>query len=192
MIRAHLDLLAFRLEPFRRALMTVLWLPIGFAVAMLLAAAAPLALGDHSFVVQSGSMTPTIRTGDVVVVEPIEASQARVGDIITFRNPDDNSELLTHRAVAIEESGKGLAITTQGDANSGRENWKIKPDGDLGHVVYRVPGLGFPVSWIGSPGGRIGLVVIPAFLLGLSLLGRIWLGGRGEDDDAWGADEHPA
>lgn len=191
MIRAHLDLLAFRLEPFRRAIGIVLWLPIGFAVAMLLAAAAPLAVGDQSFVVQSGSMTPTIRTGDVVVVEPIQAAEVRVGDIITFRNPDDNSQLLTHRAVAVEESGKGLAITTQGDANSGRENWKIKADGELGQVLYRVPWLGFPVSWIGSPGGRIGLVVIPAFLLGLSLLGRIWLGG-GRKDDAWGADENPA
>ncbi len=171
----------------RRALATVVWLPIGFALTLLLAAAAPLALGDHSFVVQSGSMAPTIDTGDVVVVEPIRASEVGVGDIITFRNPENNDELLTHRAVAINPAAGRIAITTQGDANTGREEWRTKPAGELGRVLYRVPKLGFPVSSIGTPGGRIGLVVIPALLLAISLLGRIWLTDREEGR----IDEHP-
>ncbi len=172
----------------RQALSIVVWLPIGFALTLLLAAAAPLALGDHAFVTQSGSMTPTIDTGDVVVVAPIRASEVRVGDIITFRNPVNNDQLLTHRAVAIDAAANRISITTQGDANTGREEWGTKPAGELGRVLYRVPRLGFPVSWIGTPAGRIGFVVIPALLLAISLLGRIWLSDREEGR----IDEHPA
>jgi signal peptidase len=153
-----------------------------FVLAVLLAGALPLALGARSMVVLSGSMTPAIRTGDVVVVRPIAPTEAKVGEIVTFKDPDGSGRLLIHRVRAIVRHGDQIAVTTQGDANATREHWKVPVDGTIGTVVYRVPLFGFAVSWIGSPPGRIALLIIPALLLAVSMLARIWrpAPGRGE------------
>jgi signal peptidase len=150
------------------------WALSAFVLALLLAAALPLALGARSMVVRSGSMTPTIRTGDVVVVRPIAPTEASVGDIVTFEAPDRSGRLLVHRIRAISRHGDKVAVVTQGDANSTREHWKVAADGTIGTVVYRVPALGFAISWISTPAGRVGLIVVPALLLAASLLAGIW------------------
>ncbi len=150
------------------------WAVASFVLAVLLAAALPLALGETSMVVRSGSMTPAIRTGDVVVVRPIAPTEAAIGDIVTFKDPAGSGRLLVHRVRAISQVGDEVEVITKGDANTTQERWKVPADGTIGTVAYRVPALGFAVGWIGSPAGRIGLVIVPALLLGLMLLMRIW------------------
>ncbi len=147
------------------------WTAIGFVLALLLAAALPVALGDRSLVVLSGSMAPAIETGDVVAVAPIAPASARVGDVVTFEH---HGKLTSHRARAIERRGDEVLFTTQGDANTGQERWKVPADGRIGRVVYRVPKLGFALARIQSPAGRLGLIVLPALLLGFSLMRSIW------------------
>lgn len=150
------------------------WTLAAFVLAVLLSTALPFAVGARSLVVKSGSMTPTIRTGDVVVVRPIAPTEAQVGDIVTFQDPDGSGRLLVHRVRAIARHGGKSYFTTQGDANTTQEHWQVPVDGTIGSVVYRVPKLGFVVSWISTPAGRIGLIVAPALLLAFSLLSGIW------------------
>lgn len=142
-----------------------------FALTFLLASALPLAFGDRTFVVRSGSMAPQVDTGDVVAVAPITATEARVGDIVTF---DNHGKFTQHRARAIRRNGTKLDFTTQGDANTGQEHWSVAADGKIGRVVYRVPRLGFVVARMQSPAARIVLIAVPALLLGVTLLRRIW------------------
>jgi signal peptidase len=151
-----------------------LWLAIGFVFALFFAAAAPLAIGDHSYVLRSGSMAPTIDTGDVEVARPISPLEARVGDIITFRDSKWGNRLVSHRARAIQRVGDNVNFITQGDANTGREHWSVPVSGTIGRVVYRIPKLGWAVAVIGTPAGRVGLIVLPAVLLMVSLLVRLW------------------
>jgi signal peptidase len=155
-----------------RAFLT--WAVAGFVLTVLLAAALPQALGGTSMVVRSGSMTPAIRTGDIVVVRPIAPAEASVGDIVTFKDPAGSDRLLVHRVRAISQVGDEVEVITKGDANTTQERWKVAADGTIGTVAYRVPALGFAVVWIGSPAGRIGLVILPALLLAAMLLVRIW------------------
>lgn len=150
------------------------WAVGAFVLAVLLSAALPLAFGARSMVVRSGSMTPAIRTGDVVVVRPIAPADAMVGDIVTFKDPDGSERLLVHRVRAIVHHGGRYSFTTQGDANTTREHWSVADNGKIGTVAYRVPLLGFAVSWIGTPAGRVGLIIVPALLLAGSLLVGIW------------------
>jgi signal peptidase len=156
------------------------WATAAFALALLLAAAAPLAVGDRAFVVRSGSMAPAIAIGDVAVVESIAPTAANVGDVVTFKDP--HGRLTSHRARSIVRAGGEIRFTTQGDANSGQEHWKVPADGRIGRVVYRVPKLGFAVVQISSTAGRIALIIVPAVLLAGSLLVAIWR--RREDADA--------
>lgn len=150
------------------------WAVSAFLLAVLLSAALPLALGASSMVVRSGSMTPAIRSGDVVVARPIAPTEAAIGDIVTFKDPGGNDRLLVHRVRAISRSGDEVEVITQGDANTTQEHWKVAADGTIGTVAYRIPLLGFAVDWINSPAGRIGLLIVPAVLLALSFLSRIW------------------
>ena len=57
----------------------------------LLAIAVPLAFGARPYTVLTGSMEPTISPGDVVIDERISPLEARVGDVVTFRDPEDQS-----------------------------------------------------------------------------------------------------
>jgi signal peptidase I len=158
----------------RRITTAACWAAIGFVGVTLLAAAVPLAIGDRSFVVKSGSMSPAIETGDVVVVDPVSAGSVDVGEIVTFDNPDGSDRLMSHRVRAVEATEDGLRFTTQGDANTADEHWTIARDGTVGRVLYRVPKLGFAVNVIQSTPGKVGLIALPALLLTISLLTRIW------------------
>lgn len=150
------------------------WAAASFVLVVLLSAALPMAVGGTSMVVRSGSMTPAIRTGDVVVVRPLSPTEAEIGDIVTFKDPAGSDRLLVHRVRAISQAGGEVEVITKGDANTTQERWKVAADGTIGTVAYRVPALGFAVGWIGSPAGRIGLVILPALLLAAMLLMRIW------------------
>ncbi len=149
-------------------------LAMGFVFTMLLAAALPLAVGDRAFTVRSGSMTPTIETGDVVVTEPVSPTAVNIGDIVTFRDPEGTEKTYSHRVQSIERDGSEIRFVTRGDANTSVERWQVPADGSLGRVVYRVPKLGFAIAWIASPGARALLIVLPALSLLWLLLTRIW------------------
>lgn len=166
-----------------------LWACGGFVLTTMLAGAIPLALGDRSYVVRSGSMAPTIDTGDVVVAEPISPLDAEVGQVVTFDNPEADGALTTHRAIAIDRHGNEVRFITKGDSNTGVERWTVRADGSIGRVLYRVPKLGFISVAIQTPTGRIGLVIVPAILLAASGLARIW---RTPKSDEGAADDLPA
>jgi signal peptidase len=150
------------------------WTVCAFVLTVLLAAVLPFAFGARPMVVQSGSMTPAIRTGDVVVVSPTAPTEAEIGDIVTFQEPNGSGNLLVHRVRAISPEDGEIAVVTQGDANTTRESWKVPVDGTIGMVDYRIPMLGFATGWINGPAGRIGLIIVPALLLAASLLAGIW------------------
>jgi signal peptidase I len=176
----------------RRAASFLTGLGLGFAFTLLLAAALPLAICDRSFSVRSGSMTPTIETGDVVVTEPISPLEARVGQIVTFRDPEGGERLYSHRVQSIAPDGDQVHFVTRGDANTSTEHWSVPRDGSIGRVVYRIPHLGFAIAWLSTPPARLALVVLPALALCWMALSRIWRtpgsdpvpgGGKRESDD---------
>jgi signal peptidase len=170
----------------RAARIAAIWAVLGFIFAVFLAAAAPLALGDHSYVLRTGSMSPTIDPGDVEVVQPIGPLAAKVGDIVAFRDPQWQGRLVSHRVRAAWRVRGRVNFITQGDANTGREHWSVPADGTIGRVIYRVPKLGYVVAWLGTPEGRVGVIVLPAVLLMASLLARLW---RRQPDGAEAPDE---
>src|SRR4051812_23531240 len=69
--------------------------------------------------VVSGSMQPTLPLGSLVVVLPRDADAVRVGDVITFSPPGDDTRRVTHRIVDLQGSGDQLRVHTRGDANPG-------------------------------------------------------------------------
>lgn len=158
----------------RRLRIGAAWAVLGLALATMLAIVAPLALGDRSFTVLSGSMTPAIETGDVVVAEPIAPSAARVGDVVTFSDPEGTGKLFSHRVQSVQAGGGQFHFVTRGDANTSTERWNVAADGTLGRVVYRVPKVGWALAWASTPAGRVGLLALPALALCALAMARIW------------------
>ena len=133
-----------------------------------------MAVGMHTYTVRSGSMDPAIATGDVIVTKSISPTEARVGDVVTFVDPEGSGSLITHRVRAIRQQGDRTAVVTRGDANNAFERWSVPSDGSIGQVAYRIPMLGRALAPLSSTLGKAGLIVIPALLLCALGLRRIW------------------
>jgi len=129
--------------------------------------------------VASGSMVPTLNVGDLIVVQgALKASELRTfpkpeGEIIVFRSPRVDGELIVHRAVDKEfNDDDGLwYFETQGDANSGADIWTgegtwknmISERRLVGRVVGKAPWLGYVPLYIRTPEGIILIAIL--FLL---------------------------
>lgn len=159
------------------------WAALGLGTGLALAVTAPAALGHKVFTVLSGSMEPTLRTGDLVVDEQIAPLEANVGDVVTFKDPENPARLVTHRVRRMRVSGASVRFVTKGDRNNAVERWSVPADGLIGRVVYRVPKLGYVTAHAGSRVGLLTLVVVPALLLGALELKRIWSSADTERTD---------
>jgi signal peptidase len=158
-----------------------IWTLGGLLLGLCLAVSLPYVFGDRSLTVVSGSMEPTLGVGDVLVVTQISPVEARLGDIVTFRDPTDPTRLVTHRVRDIEIGDGIVRFQTKGDANTSVERWRIPATGTIGRASYRVPKIGYALFWIRGRFGRLMFVVIPALLLGAYELWRIWRPSRGEE-----------
>ena len=152
----------------------VVWAIVVAGALLALLLAGPLALGDHPHTDLSGSMEPVISPGDVVMDENIAPWEAKVGDIVTFRDPQEESKLLTHRVVSIRDRGSHLQFVTQGDANNTQEHWNVSATGQIGRVMYIVPWVGHVAVFARTKGGWLLLVGVPLLLILAEELLRIW------------------
>lgn len=149
------------------------WIGGLVAAALVLAIAGPLAFGARPYTVLTGSMEPAIAPGDVVIAERIEPPEARVGDVVLFRDPEDQERTITHRVQRIRRAGDRLWFVTRGDANNHGERWRIAADGQLGRVLYTVPAVGHVAVFAGRIGPSL-LLVLGVLLLVGNELWRIW------------------
>jgi len=157
------------------------WAVFGFVTVVVAFLVLPPLAGRHNFAILSGSMTPTLDIGDLVIEQPVRPTQIRVGDIVTFRDPDNPKRLLTHRVVRYHVSPAQVDVVTRGDANHTVERWSIPTSGTVGVVEFRVPKAGYLLMHGGGSYGRVAVVLIPALLLGLYELWRIWFPKRPTD-----------
>lgn len=117
--------------------------------------------------VQSGSMAPAIQRGDAVVLEPLAKDNLRVGDIVTYRSPADQSVLVTHRVVSINRNWN--LIITKGD-NVSRNDKPVAMSEIIGKVDARIAYLGFVLDCLRTPAGLVAAVYMPAaVIVGLEL-----------------------
>src|SRR4051794_12402926 len=77
------------------------WFVAGAVAVLIVVIGSALGRGGHILVVASGSMTPTMRTGDVIVVTPVAPAGVRVGQVVTFRDPTRHNRIVSHRVRAV-------------------------------------------------------------------------------------------
>lgn len=103
-------------------------------------------LGHQFYTVLTGSMSPTINPGSLVVVKQVNPNSIKSGDIITFGNSSDSS-VTTHRVKDIITEN-GLKFITQGDANNVEDPMPLDSNLIIGKVVYFIPIIGATLIFI--------------------------------------------
>jgi signal peptidase I len=175
----------------RRALHIVGVLLLVAIVVPFVIYAVPQTVGaDHSYVVLSGSMDPTMSPGDAVVVNDVRTGEIESGDIITFSS-SDQARPTTHRVIEVVQEDDGVAFRTAGDNNEDPDQALVTPgqvEGRVPHVAgspFVIPFIGYVITFAASQTGFVLLVAIP---IGLLIITEIWSLSKGFREDAGGTD----
>ena len=156
-----------------------------FVAAILLSYGVPLWFhlkGEQLLVVTSGSMRPTVKEGDAVVVHPISPTELRRNMVITFWTAAQQPRVLeTHRIVDLktlpvtDKHGNVVmdgghaemrqVIQTKGDGNKYPDPNMTPVTNVRGVVVAVKQGWGRQLLWAHSPRGRLLLFGPPLLLL---------------------------
>jgi signal peptidase len=146
------------------------------AVAALIGLAVLPRLGVYrTLTVLSGSMVPTFRAGDLVVVTPEPLSDVRVGQVIAYSTPVAGHELVTHRVAEVLEAGNAPVIRTQGDANAAPDPWTAKLHGRTAWRMRMViPHAGSVIRFLRGSAVHMAMVLVAPVLLCLIWLFEIW------------------
>lgn len=124
------------------------------------------------------SMEPTLKSGSLLTIEPVNPGDVRVGDIIIYNVPEMVREyynyppVVSHRVIEVK-TVPSLGFRTKGD-NTGEDPFTVRPIDIRGTVGSQIPYLGLPLLFFQSQQGIIfvvvALVLLTVFLYGGELL----------------------
>lgn len=113
------------------------------------------------YVVQSGSMEPSIMTGDLIAVQ--KSISYLQNEVITF--VDDEERTVTHRITDVLSDDSAPRYATKGDANPNADRLIVAHNQVVGKVSLVLPKLGFVAVFGKSRNGIILLIVVPVALI---------------------------
>ena len=117
-------------------------------------------IGIEPFVVESGSMQPTIQTGSLSFINKnVDYEKIKENDVIAFRAQTGN--LVTHRVIKITDVG----FETKGDSNDISDGVSTTKDNYIGKNIFSIPKAGFLVKIIQTPRGKIILITFIILIL---------------------------
>jgi signal peptidase len=140
---------------------------------------AALAIGPHLLpyrpvTMLTGSMSPSIPAGSVLIGIPVPPSAVRAGDVITIRPPEGGLDVVSHRVTSVELRGDAVLVRTKGDGNPEPDPWLAQINGDVLRATAVLPWLGHPLAALqGSTGHVVTSRVLPLVFL-ISLLLTVW------------------
>jgi len=122
----------------------------------------PSLFSHRLYIVDSGSMSPTINIDSMIVVKEFAPQQIKEGDIITYYG-SNNSVKVTHRVMEVQ--GQGQSFITKGDANETNDPMPLEGQRVIGKVVFTIPFIGMMFRFLSTIQG----------IISLALVGAIWL-----------------
>jgi signal peptidase len=120
-------------------------------------------IGAHLVVVPTGSMSPAINEGDMVIVEKTDVfglmgefnpKDVKQGDVIIYsKSHSSEEEFVIHRVAEINESSGKKQFRMKGDNNTLYDEEMVSPDQVTGRVLtwnngsLKIPQVGWLVLW---------------------------------------------
>jgi len=128
------------------------------------------------------SMEPTLQSGGLLTIDPLEPQDVKVGDIIVYNVPSMIQDYysypptVAHRVIEVQ-TVPSLAFRTKGD-NTGEDPFTIRPQDIRGTVGSQIPVLGLPLLFFQSQQGTIFAIIAIALLAFFLYGGEITRGGN--------------
>lgn len=105
----------------------------------------PNILGLYGFTVSTGSMEPTIKTGDYLISRKIKSDDIKVGDIITFIEEDT---IITHRvSEIITNQDEETMFITKGDGNNVEDDTTVMSENIISKYIFKIPMIGYVLDY---------------------------------------------
>ncbi|SHM59402.1 signal peptidase I [Ruminococcus flavefaciens] len=122
--------------------------------------------GKSVLKVVTGSMEPSIHTGDYIIVEKTDVSALSDGDIITFYSDqsDIKDKLITHRIIGKNPDGTYI---TKGDANPVQDSTGVREERIVGKYTRKSRFFIWVNSFVDLKKLLLILVVVPMTLIAL-------------------------
>ncbi|MEM4592901.1 MAG: signal peptidase I [Sulfolobales archaeon] len=143
-------------------------LPESILVSLALLFLALALLRYIPLVVTSGSMSPTISVGDLVIVHAVGGYNVEVGDIIAYAM--EGRQVVVHRVIATGSDW----VRTKGDANPDPDPFLVSYRDILGKVVFIVPRVGY-LAIVFQTGGWVAyssIAMVLAVVLSVAYVSR--------------------
>jgi signal peptidase len=120
----------------------------------------------------SKSMEPTLKVGDLLVVQGIKNAESvyanpNDGEIIVFRDPRNLNNFIVHRAINKTLRGGAWYFETKGDNNASPDPWSVPENNLIGKVIWHLPLIGYVKIYLGTP---IGVAVTVVLLIAILFL----------------------
>jgi signal peptidase len=161
--------LAKPIRALRRLIdLAFLGLALVVVAALILARGIPLT-GRSTFVVSGPSMEAAVHQGSAIVVEPVDADDIRVGDVVTMRVGPEQA-VFTHRVIRIAARPDGLWLETKGDANATPDPVLVPATAVIGRVRLTIPAIGYVIAALSTSNGLLLGGGLAGMLLALVLL----------------------
>jgi len=140
----------------------MIWLSLVMATATVL-----YVRGFRAYAIQTASMSPRLKRGDIVIVKALPVMQVKVGEVITYRSLSNQRVTVTHRLIAVDYGHHKLL--TKGDRLE-QADPQVPFGNVIGRVKWFVPKLGLAISTNGRPLGLLLMLnIIPATVLSVEV-----------------------
>ncbi|MBE6976324.1 MAG: signal peptidase I [Ruminococcaceae bacterium] len=131
----------------------------------------PNILGMQMLSIQTNSMYPTLKPGDLIFAKKVDDPKTlEVGDIITYWTVINGERVLnTHTIVEIYDEGYRI-FSTKGDNNTSKDPLMVHEAEVIGKYSWKIDGLGKFVDYLQTSEGFLIVVVLPVFIFFLFYL----------------------
>lgn len=123
--------------------------------------------GYMPFSIQTQSMEPTIKAGDVVIGKEVDFNKLKVGDIITYWTTVEDKQILnTHRIAEVISDGEGTvpSFKTKGDNNQIEDEYVVSAADVVAKYHGKISGLGKAVDFLETQKGFFICILLPLIL----------------------------
>lgn len=98
----------------------------------------------QALTIGSGSMSPAIEKGDVIILKGMKNEEARKikkGDVLVYNH---DNKIIVHRVIKKSNNGETISFKTKGDYNNAKDSWIVKQEDVIGIVKFRIRWVGMP------------------------------------------------